>query len=112
MLQHKPTRVKAGQEIDVTWGAMGHAGGYVRLSLAPKWWLTFDVPERNDGSGDGNDTIIFSSNVVKYDCFGGGAFTALIQYYRTRSCVAAVPVAVPHTDVWRVAMHALDTRRV
>ena len=76
-VQHKPTRVKAGQEIDVTWGAMGHAGGYVRLSLAPKWWLTFDVPERSDGSGDGNDTVIFSSNVVKYDCFGGGTFMPL-----------------------------------
>lgn len=70
-INSNPMKVKAGQEIQVTWAAMGHAGGYVRLALAPKWWMTFDLPDLNDGSGDGNDSIIFSSNVIKFDCFGG-----------------------------------------
>lgn len=70
--QYKPTKVQAGQSIDVTWAEMGHSGGYVRLALAPKWWMTFDVPENNNGEGNGNDTIIFASNVLKFDCYGGG----------------------------------------
>jgi len=68
-------KVTAGEEITIRWGAMGHAGGYVRLALAPRNLLTFGWEQEIDdfGAGDGNDTAVFDKHVIKYACYGGGA---------------------------------------
>ena len=88
--------MQAGQEIDVSWGSMGHAGGYVRLALAPKWWMSFDiVDDDNDGSGNQDDQVIFSSNVIKYDCFGGGTWRVWCSARRIKPCAVTSCTVVP-----------------
>lgn len=98
---HKPMKVTAGEEITLRWGAMGHAGGYVRLSLARKFWLSFDVPPSedgqsgNDGSGTEDDTVIFASNVIKYECFGGGDCPTCVNDDRPYGTKLVIPINLP-----------------